>query len=236
MPALTAFDIIKKESPTISPGIISADLMSLNTELAMLEEAGLRMVHFDVMDGHFVPSLTVGPPFIKAVKTTSLKDVHLMVADAERMAPDFISAGADIITIHIEACGDALSLLKNIGEMENVNDSKRGIVRGAAINPATPVEAVEALLGEVELIVLLCVDPSGAEHPSFDSTVERFEKLKRIVSSSGYDILLCVDGGVKKSNIGEYAKMGADIYVSGSALFSGAIDQNVRFMLDALRS
>lgn len=236
MPALTAFDIIKEQSPTISPGIISADLMSLAADLSRLEEAGLGMVHFDVMDGHFVPFLTVGPPFIKAVKTKLLKDVHLMVSGADKMAADFISAGADIITIHIEACDDALGLLKNIGEMENVNDPQRGIVRGAAISPATPVEAVEPLLAEIELIVLLAVDPSGADHPSFDLTVERCEKLKQIISLSGHDILLCVDGGVKKNNIGEYAKMGADMYVSGSALFSGPIDQNVRFMLDALRS
>ncbi|VAX21781.1 Ribulose-phosphate 3-epimerase [hydrothermal vent metagenome] len=235
MPSLKTFDILREQSPTISPGVISADLMSLNTELLKLEEAGLRMVHFDVMDGHFVPSLTVGPPFVKAVKTTLLKDVHLMINGADKMASDFISAGADIITVHIEACDDALGLLENIGGMENVNDPQRGIVRGIAINPSTPVEAVEALLGQVELIVLLAVDPSGVASPSFDLTVERFEKLKQIVSASGLDILLCVDGGVKKNNIGEYAKMGADIYVSGSALFSGAIDENVRFMLDALR-
>ncbi len=236
MPAIKVFDILKEESPTISAGIISANLMSLGSELSTLEKAGLRVIHFDVMDGHFAPALTVGPPFIKGVKTGLLKDVHLMITGAEKKGADYIAAGADIITIHIEACDDASSLLKNIGGMENVNDPQRGLIRGLAINPATPVESVEPLLDEIELVVLLAVDPSGAAHPSFDLTVERFAKLKEIISSSGEDILLCVDGGVKRTNIGEFGAMRADMYVSGSALFAGSLKENVRFMLDALRS
>lgn len=229
------FDILKEACPTISPGIISADLMSLGSQVSTLGSAGLDMVHFDVMDGHFFPSLTVGAPFIKAVKTELLKDVHLMVTGVEKKTAEFVAAGADIVTAHIEALDDPVTFFKELGGMENVNDPTRGIVRGVGVNPATPVEDLEPLLGEIELVLLLAVDPAEGNHPSFGATRERFEKIKQMIAASGREILVCVDGGVKKSNIGEYAKMGADIYVSGSALFSGPIKENVRFMLDALR-
>ncbi|HJM82697.1 MAG TPA: ribulose-phosphate 3-epimerase [Nitrospinota bacterium] len=230
-----AFDIFKKESPTLSAGVISADLMNLGSDLSKLEKSGVRAIHFDVMDGNFVPALTVGPLYIESVKTPLVKDVHLMISDVEKKAADYVKAGADILTVHIEECQDALALLKELGGMKNANNTAHGVARGIAISPATPVESIAPLLHEVEMIVLLAVDPAGAENPAFEVTQARFKKLKKIVEALDRDIILCVDGGVKKNNIADYVAMGADLYVSGSALFAGNLEENAKFMLDELR-
>jgi ribulose-phosphate 3-epimerase len=210
--------------------------MSLGTELTQLEKAGIKAIHFDVMDGCFTPMLTIGPPFIKAIKTDLLKDVHLMIKDPDDKAHDYVTAGADAVTVHLEACGDAKRLLCELGKMENANSSGRGVIRGVAVNPGTPVEEVEPLLDEVEMITLLAVDPVAGKNPTMDETRKRAAAVKDMLSGAKKDILLCIDGGVKRGNIGEYATMGADILVSGSALFAGgAVSENAGAMLAAMR-
>ncbi|GMT42434.1 MAG: ribulose-phosphate 3-epimerase [bacterium] len=231
----TSLNILHECSPTLSVGIISADLMSLGSELALLERAGIKVLHFDVMDGCFTPMLTVGLPFINGIKTTMLKDVHLMINDQDEKAADYIAAGADMITIHVEACNDALRTLSGLGRMENANDPARGLIRGAAINPGTEVNVLEPLLDNLEMIVLLAVDPIAGENPTMDDTRQRFSRIKEMVSRAEKDTVICIDGGVKRNNIDDYAAIGADLLVSGSAIFRGSPEENVRFMFDAMK-
>ena len=235
MPVNKAFNLLKECSPTISVGILSADQMHLSSEVALLEEADLKAIHFDVMDGDFVSMTTVGAPFIKAVKTRLLKDVHLMIQDPKTKVEDYVNAGADIITVHVESCEDIHPTLRELGMMENKNDPDRGLIRGVALNPDTPIESLEPFLDNIEMIVVLAVNPKVKGFPFFDSIGEKFAEVKDMASSARKEILLCIDGGVKRKNINEFAKMGADILVSGSAIFDGKVPiENARFMLNAL--
>ena len=237
MSANKAFNILHKCSPTISVGILTADLMNLGSELVLLEGTDIKAIHFDVMDGCFVPMMTIGPPFIKGVKTHLLKDVHLLIQNPQAKLEDYVNAGADIITIHLESCRDILPVLRELGMMENRNDPDRGLVRGVAINPDTSVELLKPLLDDVEMIVVLAVNPKERGLPFFDSIGDKFTKVKEMVSTAKKEILLCIDGGVKRNNIAEIAKLGAHILVSGSAIFDGkAPAENARFMLKAIKS
>ena len=237
MPANKAFNLLRACSPTISVGILSADLMHLSSELALLEGTGVKAVHFDVMDGCFVPMMTTGPVFIKAVKTSLLKDVHLMIQDPQVTVKEYVQAGADIVTVHVESCKDIRPLLRELGTMENKNDPDRGIIRGVALNPGTPLKVLEPLFDDVEMIVVLGVDPAVRGQTFNDSTGSRFAQLKEMVTAVKKETLLCIDGGVKRDNIAAIAKMGADLVVSGSALFDGKAPlDNVHFMLNALQS
>ena len=237
MPPSRAFDLLRSCAPTISVGILAADFMDLKSDLALLEKADVKAIHFDVMDGSFVPMLTAGPPIVKAVKTILLKDIHLMIRDPMGKVADYVQAGADIITIHVESGLDTRAVLRHLGSMKNTNDPKRGLVKGVALSPGTPVQVLDPLLGEVEMVVVLTVDPRDRKPVFVGSTGERFAEVKRMVSNANRDILLCIDGGVKRDNIAEIAAMGPDIVVSGSAIFAGdSPAENLRFMLDTLTS
>ncbi len=195
------------------------------------------MIHFDVMDGCFCPMMTVGPPFIKAVRTRLLKDVHLMIERPEAKAAEYAAAGADIITVHVESCVHAHRVLQVLGKMTNANDPERGLIRGIGLNPATPLELIESLLDELEMVVLLAVNPGWGGQQFIESTRRKLEKARQMIADSGKDILLCVDGGIKRENIAEVAAMGPDIVVTGSAVFDGkAPVQNAKLMLEAVRS
>ena len=139
--------------------MITANLLSLGSEISLLERTGVKLAHVDVMDGCFCPMMTVGPPFIKAIKTSLLKDVHLMIEEPLEKVADYVAAGADIVTIHVEACSHVHRVLQKLGTLTNANDAERGIVRGVALNPGTPLEALEPLLDELEYILLLAVNP-----------------------------------------------------------------------------
>ena len=226
---------LKAAAPTISVGILTADLLNLGSEISLLEEAGVRLVHFDVMDGCFCPMMTIGPPFIKAVKTPLLKDVHLLIQDPLDKVETYVAAGADIVTVHIESADDMLPTLRKL----------KGVIRGIALNPGTPMEAIEPLLDEVEMVVVLAVIPVPQERASRsvgrvsskfeDSTPERLAQARKMIGSR--DILLCVDGGIKRDNIAEVAKLGADIIVTGSAVFDGKDPRgNAEFMLEVIRN
>ena len=217
----TALSIVKRFTPALSAGVLSANLMCLKDEIARLASSGLGLLHFDVMDGHAAPALTVGPPFIKAIKTSMLKDVHLIVDDPYASIPDYVAAGADMITIHVEGCRHPRAALELIGKSHNVNDSQRGILRGVAINPATPVSAIESLLDLVDLAVLVAVNPGFAGQKFAPNTPERFVALKKMIAESGREILAGIDGGVVADNIEQIARLGPDYVVSGSALFAG---------------
>ena len=232
-----AFNLLRACSPTISAGILSADLMHLSSELALLEGTDVKAVHFDVMDGRFVPMMTTGPVFIKAVKTSLLKDVHLMIQDPQVSVKEYVQAGADIITVHVESCKDIRSLLRELGTMENKNDPDRGLIRGVALNPDTPVQVLEPLFDDIEMIVVLGVDPAVKGQAFNESTGSRFAQVKEMVTAVKKETLLCIDGGVKRDNIAAIAKIGADLVVSGSALFDGKAPlENARFMLNAIKT
>jgi ribulose-phosphate 3-epimerase len=237
MPVNRVFSIIKECSPTLSVGITSADFLNLGSEIAIIEGTDIKVMHFDVMDGCFVDRLTVGPPLIKAVKTRLFKDVHLMIQNPEEKVWEYVDAGADMITVHIESSNDAHLVLKELGKMENKNDLERGLIRGVAINPDTPVYNLKPLLNDLEMIVVLAVNIKLKGFPFFDSYADKFMEVKDLIFNSGKEILLCIDGGIKKNNISEFARVGADLLVSGSAIFDGK-DRvgNIKFMLNEIKS
>jgi ribulose-phosphate 3-epimerase len=236
MAANKAFNILLRSLPTLSVGITSADFLKIGKEVELLESTDIKLMHFDVMDGCFVERLTVGPIFIKAVKTKLLKDVHLMIQNPEEKIQEYVDAGADMITIHIESSGDVRLVLEGLGKTENKNDPERGLIRGIALNPDTPVEHIKGLLDDIEMIVILAVNIKEKGFPFFDSYADKFMEVKDFISRSGKEILVCLDGGIKMNNVSEFAKLGADILVSGSAIFDGKNPlENIRLMLEEIK-
>jgi ribulose-phosphate 3-epimerase len=217
--------------------MLTANLLSLGSELSLLERTGVKLVHVDVMDGCFCPMMTVGPPLIKAMKTSLLKDAHLMIAEPLEKIADYVAAGADVMTIHPEACPHVHRVLQKMGTLTNANDPQRGLVRGIALNPGTPLEVLDPILDEVDLILLLAVNPGWGGQKFIPSTFGRIAKAQRMIADSGREILLAVDGGITRDNIGEVAKTGVDLIVTGSAVFDGkAPEANAKFMLEAVKA
>lgn len=221
--------------PVLSVGLLTADLLALGSELATLEHAGVGVVHVDVMDGCFTPVMTVGPPFVKALKTPLLKDVHLMIRDPLDTLADYVAAGADVVTVHQESCTHIHRVLQALGGMTHAADPARGIVRGIALNPGTPLEVLEPLLGEADMVLLLAVNPGWGGQKFIAGTFGRMDKAREMIAASGRRILLGVDGGVTRDNVAAIASAGADLIVTGSAVFDGkAAGINAGFMLRAV--
>jgi ribulose-phosphate 3-epimerase len=214
----------------------TADLSRLGDEMRLLESTGVPLVHFDVMDGRFTPTMTFGPPLVAAVKTSMLKDVHLMIEEPLDTIGEYVAAGADVVTIHVESTRHPHRVLQALAQMKNANDPSRGIVRGVALNPGTALEAIEPLLGDCELVLLLAVNPGWGGQKFIPSTAERAWRTREAIYASGRDVLVCIDGGVKRDNIDEIAKLGADLIVTGSAVFDGKdAAANARLLQDAVR-
>jgi len=228
--------MVRERGPALSVGLVSANLMALGEDLAALERAGVLLAHFDVMDGAYAPMLTVGPPFIKAVKTPMLKDVHLMVREPLASLPDYVAAGADIVTVHPDACTHPHRALQALRAMTNARDAARGIARGIALNPGSPVDLIAPLLEEAEFVMLLAINPGGGGQSCAASTIGRIGQVRTLIEASGRDILVGVDGGITRRNIGQLAGLGVDIVVTGSAVFDGDVGANVAEMTAALRS
>jgi ribulose-phosphate 3-epimerase len=229
------FETIRAAAPTLSVGMLTADLLNLGAEMALLEGAGVKLVHFDVMDGCFCPMTTIGPPVIKAVKTPLVKDVHLMITDPVQKLGDYVRAGADIVTVHLEAERHIHRVFQELAAMTNANDPERGILGGLALNPGTPVEAVEPLLDEVDLILVLAVNPGWGGQRFGAETPRRLARVKRLVEDAGRDVLVAVDGGITRDNLAEVTSLGPDLIVTGSAVFDGkAPAENARAMLAAV--
>lgn len=228
-------EILRAAAPTVSIGVVTANLLSLGSEISLLEGTGAKVAHFDVMDGCFCPLMTVGPPFIKAIKTSLLKDVHLMIDEPLEKVAEYVAVGSDIVTFHVESCTHVHRVLQKLGTLKNANDPERGIVRGIALNPGTPLEVIDPLLDEIEMISLLAVNPGWSGQKYLPATTARIARVQRIIAESGKDVILCVDGGITKDNIAEVAATGADLIVTGSAVFDGKTpDANARFMLEAV--
>jgi ribulose-phosphate 3-epimerase len=211
--------------------------MKLGSEVSLLEKTDVKLAHVDVMDGCFTPMMTVGPPFVKALNTPLLKDVHLMIQDPLEKVDEYVAGGADVITVHVESGTHIHRVFQKLGTMSNANDPARGLVRGVALNPGTPLAVLKPLIDEVELIMLLGINPGWGGQSFIPSTFARIEKVKGMIAEAEKDILVCVDGGVTRDNITELGTAGVDIVVTGSAVFDGNNPvENAEFMVDALRT
>ncbi len=205
----------KQQTPWIAPSILSADFARLGEEVRNVLAAGADVVHFDVMDNHYVPNLTIGPLVCEALRKhgiTAPIDVHLMVKPVDRIIPDFAKAGASYITFHPEASEHIDRTLGLIRE----NGCKSGLV----FNPATPLHHLDYVLDKVDMVLLMSVNPGFGGQSFIPSTLPKIAAVRQIIDRSGRDIRLEVDGGIKVDNIGAVAAAGADTFVAGSAIFN----------------
>ena len=212
---------LRRERPQLTAGVLSADVMHLASALESVRAAGARLLHFDVMDGRYCPLLTFGPGFIKAVKTDLLKDVHLMIEEPIESLADYVAAGADLVVVNIDSARHIHRALQALGAMTNANDPSRGILRGVALNPGTPLETLEPLMDDLEAVFLLAVNPGWGGQGFIPSVKDKLRRLVAMVRESGRETLVGIDGGVTLENIADVAALGPDIIVAGSALFKG---------------
>ena len=197
----------------IAPSILSADFACLAEEIKAVEQAGADILHIDVMDGHFVPNFTIGPPIVAAIKkvTRLPLDVHLMMTNPDDFIPEFIEAGSNYLTVHVETCPHLHRTIQSIKE--------RGIRAGVTLNPATPLSAVEPILPEVDLLLIMSVNPGFGGQKFIPSVMDKIKLARRMIDAKGLNVELEVDGGLKVENVGAISSAGADIFVAGSAIF-----------------
>ncbi|MGH9340085.1 MAG: ribulose-phosphate 3-epimerase [Acidobacteriota bacterium] len=206
--------------PWIAPSILSANFTNLEEDIHKMEQAGAEILHIDVMDGHFVPNLTIGIPVLKAIRKTTglLLDVHLMISNPEEMAEAFVEAGADFISVHYETVTHLDRLLERIRE--------KGARPGVAVNPHTPVLLLEEILHKCHHVLVLSVNPGLAGQEFIAGSFEKMRKLRAEIQKQRLDVKIEIDGGIGPGNVGEAVRSGADILVAGSAVFSSENPQD----------
>lgn len=198
----------------IAPSILAADFARLADEIAAVERGGADLLHIDVMDGHFVPNLTIGPPVVESIKKVAKLplDVHLMITNADIFIPEFVAAGANYLTVHVEACPHLHRTVQAIKEA--------GAKAGVTLNPATPVNSLEEILPDVDLVLVMSVNPGFGGQKFIPSVLNKIKSVREMLNRIQSRALLEVDGGVKVDNAAQVLAAGADVLVAGSAIFA----------------
>lgn len=203
----------------LAPSILSADFARLLEDIKKVEKAGCEYLHIDVMDGHFVPNITLGPSIVKSLRkdVDMVFDVHLMIENPDNYIQDFVNAGADIITVHQEACTHLHRTIQNIKSM--------GVKACVALNPATPVETIKHVIDELDMVLIMTVNPGFGGQSFIDGMTEKIKEVRDLANERNLNIEIQVDGGMKPNNVHKAVKAGADVIVAGSAIF-GSDDIN----------
>ncbi|MCH2609607.1 MAG: ribulose-phosphate 3-epimerase [Pirellulales bacterium] len=204
---------IRGQRPVILPSLLLCDFGNLAAEVSRLQDAGINALHLDVMDGHFVPNLSYGMPIVEGLRnlTDMPLDVHLMISNPTSYVQQFVDAGSDLLTVHVEACEDPVSVIKQINES--------GIASGIALNPATEIDAIDAVLADVDVVLVMSVQ-AGFGGQSFQPVaLEKLRQLAALREANGYSWSLEVDGGINTSTVRDCFQAGADWFVAGSAIF-----------------
>ena len=214
----------------LAPSILAADFKALGGQMKQTEENGAEYLHFDVMDGMFVPSISFGMPVIKSIKgaTGQVMDAHLMVQEPIRYIEDFRDAGADIVTVHLEACEDIRGTIAKIRAC--------GMKAGLSICPETPAQEIEGLLSKVDMLLVMSVHPGFGGQKFIPESLDKIQKIRKMIEEQKLDVDIQVDGGIYLSNVREVLDAGANVIVAGSAVFNGDPAENTRAFMEILKS
>ena len=212
----------------LSPSILSADFAKLGEEIKTIDEAGALYIHVDVMDGMFVPSISYGMPVIKSIRKTTKKvfDVHLMIEEPIRYIKEFVESGADMITVHVEACKDMEATINEI--------KKYGVKCGITLNPETEVKAIAPYIPMVDMVLVMSVHPGFGGQKFIESSLDKVREVRRIIIEAGLDVDVEIDGGINADNLKSALDAGANVIVAGSAVFRGDAAANVKQFLEIM--